>query len=68
MLPMVKTPHGLLESALTTTIPRPAMETTSMKRMQIIDTMPANGPISVRAISARERPACRMEATRTMKS
>ena len=66
--PIVKTPHGLCDSALTTTMPRPASVTSRMKSIAIIVTRPANPPISVRAISARERPLWRIDATRTVKS
>ena len=56
VMPMVKMPHGLLESALTTTMPRPASVTRRMKSTAIMATRPANGLISVRATSASERP------------
>ena len=68
VMPMVKTPQGLLDSALTTTIPSPANVTSKMNRMAIMTTRPEKGPISVRAISARDLPLCRTEATRTVKS
>ncbi len=54
--PIVKTPQGLLASAFTTTIPKPASVTSRMNSTAIMDTRPAKGLISVRAISASERP------------
>ncbi len=66
--PMVNTPQGLDERALTTTTPRPARVTSRMSSTAPMATTPANGEISVRAISARDLPWCRMEATSTMKS
>ena len=57
VMPMVKTPHGLFASALTTTMPSPASVTSRMNSTAIIATSPANGLISVRAMSASERPA-----------
>ena len=68
VMPMVNTPHGLWESALTTTMPRPASVTSRMNSTAIIATVPANGPISVLATSASDRPLCRTEATSTVKS
>ena len=56
VMPIVKVPHALSASALTTTMPRPASAMTTMKRTAMAPVMPATGPISVRAISA-ERPA-----------
>ena len=66
--PMVNTPQGLFASAFTTTIPRPASVTSRMKSTAIMATSPANGLISVRAISASDRPLWRTDATRTVKS
>ncbi len=68
VMPMVNTPHGLFASALTTTMPRPASVTSRMNNTAIIATSPENGLISVRAISASERPRWRIEATSTVKS
>ena len=68
MTPMVKVPHGALGSALTTAMPSPASAMTTMKRMAIAAVRPATGPISVRAISASERPPRRTEAHRMTKS
>src|SRR5579863_6194470 len=56
VMPIVKTPHGLFESALTTTIPRPASVTSRIKRTAIMATRPAKGLISVRA-NICQRPA-----------
>jgi hypothetical protein len=56
VMPMVKTPHGLLESALTTTMPSPASVTSRMKSTAIMLTTPAKGPISVMAMEGSERP------------
>ena len=66
--PMVNTPQGLAERALTTTMPRPARVTSRISSTAPMVTSPANGEISVRATSARDLPLWRMEATRTMKS
>ena len=41
---------------------------TMMKRMAMAAVMPATGPISVRAISASERPPRRVDAHRMTKS
>jgi len=41
---------------------------TGLKSTSIIATIPANGPISVLATSASDRPRCRIDATRTVKS
>ena len=68
VMPIVKTPQGLLARALTTTIPNPASVTSRMNRIAIMATRPAKGLISVRAISARDLPLCRTEATITVKS
>ena len=68
VMPMVKTPHGLFESAFTTTSPNPARVTSRIKSTAIIVTSPANGLISVRATSATDRPLCRTDATITVKS
>ena len=56
VMPIVKTPQGLFDSALTTTMPRPASVTKRIKSTAIIATKPAKGLISVRATSARDRP------------
>ena len=56
VMPMVNTPHGLLASAFTTTMPSPASVTSRMNSTAIMVTSPANGLISVRAMSASERP------------
>ena len=66
--PMVNTPQGLAESALTTTMPRPARVTRRIRSTAPMVTKPAKGEISVRATSARDLPLWRMEATRTTKS
>jgi len=68
VLPMVNTPHGLPAKAFTTTIPRPANVTGRINSTAIMATCPAKRLISVRAISDSERPLCRNEAVRTMKS
>src|SRR5471030_3329461 len=54
--PIVNTPHGLFARAFTTTIPRPASVTSRIKSTAIMATRPAKGLISVRAISASDRP------------
>ena len=68
VMPMVKVPHELSASALTTARPRPASAMTTMKRMAMAPVVPATGPISVRAMSASERPPRRTEAHSEMKS
>ena len=68
VLPMVNTPQGLAASAFTTTIPSPASVTSRMNSTSIIETTPANRPISVRATSDSDRPLCRTDATSTTKS
>ena len=60
--PMVNVPHALSASALTTARPRPASAMTTMKRIAIAPVVPATGPISVRAISASDRPPRRVDA------
>src|ERR1039458_6251226 len=45
VMPMVKTPQGLLESALTTTMPRPASVTRRIKSTAIIATRPARAAV-----------------------
>ena len=67
-IPMVKVPHALSWSALTTARPSPARAMTMMKRIATAAVVPATGPISWRAISANERPPRRVEAQRMMKS
>ena len=54
--PMVKTPQGLLASAFTTTMPRPASVTRRINSTAIIATSPANGLIS-RAGDFGQRPS-----------
>jgi hypothetical protein len=68
VMKIVNVAHALSASALTTTIPRPAIVMTRMKRMAIAPTTPATGPTSVRAISASERPPRRVDAHKQMKS
>ena len=68
VMPIVKVPHALSRSALTTASPSPASAITMMNRMAIAVVTPATGPISSRAISARDRPPRRVEAHRIMKS
>ena len=65
---MVNVPHGLSASALTTTMPSPAMAMTTMKRMAMAPASQATGPISSRVISASERPPRRTDAHRITKS
>ena len=48
VIAMVNVPHGLSASALTTTMPRPAMAMTTMKRMAMAPANHATGPISSR--------------------
>ena len=67
-MPIVKVPHALSASALTTMMPRPASAMTTMNRTAIAPVMPATGPISVRAISASDRPPRRVDAHRTVMS
>ena len=64
--PIVNVPHALSASALTTAMPRPASAMIMMKRMAMQAVMPAVGLISVRAMSASERPPRRVEAQRAM--
>ena len=68
VMPMVKVPQALSASALTTASPRPASAMTTMNRMAMAPVVPATGPISVRAISASDRPPRRTEAHSEMKS
>ena len=68
VMPMVKTAHGLLNMAFTTTMPSPPSVTNRMKSTANMQTIPAKGPISVNAISASDRPLCLRDATSTVKS
>ena len=68
VMPMVKVPHELSASALTTARPRPASAMTTMNSTAIAPVVPATGPISVRAMSASDRPPRRTEAQSEMKS
>jgi hypothetical protein len=64
--PIVNVPQALSWSAFTTASPRPASAMMTMKRMATAAVAPATGPISVRAISASERPPRRVDAHRMM--
>ena len=66
--PIVKSPHALSASALTTTMPRPASAMTTMKITAMEAVMPAIGLISVRAISPSDRPPRRVEPQSTVMS
>ncbi len=65
---IVKVPHGLLYSALTTTSPSPASAMTMTNMIAMAAMMPANGLISRRAISASDLPPRRTDAQRMTKS
>ena len=67
-IPMVKVPHALCSSALTTARPSPASAMMMMKRMAIAAVVPATGPISERAMSASEAPPRRVDAHSTIMS
>ncbi len=66
--PMVKVPHEECDSALTTTMPRPARATMMIKKVATMAVNPATGPTSVLAISASDLPLRRVEKARMMKS
>ena len=68
LAPMVKVPHALSASALTTASPNPASAMTTMKSTAMAPVVPAAGPISVRAMSASDRPPRRADAQSEMKS
>ena len=59
---IVKVPHSLSASALTTMMPSPAMAMTRMKKMATAAATPASGPTSDRAMSPSDRPPRRVEA------
>ncbi len=59
---IVNVAHALSASALTTTIPRPAIAMIRMKRMAMAAVMPAVVLTSLRAMSASERPPRRVDA------
>ncbi len=65
---IVKTPHGLSESALTRMMPRPASVMMMMNRMAIAATRPATEPISCLTMSGSERPPRRTDAHRMTES
>src|ERR1700676_5357329 len=68
VMPIVNTPQGLFDSALTTTIPSPAKVTSRINNTANMVTSPVNVLTSVRATSASDRPLCRTDATITIKS
>ena len=68
LMPIVKVPHALSASAFTTASPRPASAMTTMKRTAMAPVVPATGPISVRAMSASDRPPRRADPQSEMKS
>ena len=68
VIEIVKVPHALSASALTTMMPRPARVTTMMKRMAIEAARPASGLISSLTISESDRPPRRVEAHRIIES
>ena len=62
MRAIVNVPHGLFERAFTTARPRPASATIMIKSIANAAANPPTGPISSRAICARERPFLLTEA------
>ena len=65
---IVNVPHALSASALTTTMPRPAMAMTTMKRIAMEATSPASGLISLLTISESDLPPRRVDAQRIIES
>ena len=65
---IVNVAHELPVSALIMVTPRPAVAITTTKKIAIVAATPDNPLISLRAMSAKERPSLRTEANRMMKS
>ena len=66
--PIVKVLHALSASALTTAMPSPASAIIRMESTATAAIVPATGPISVRAMSASDRPPRLIDAHSVMKS
>ena len=62
--PMVKMPQALSASAFNIAMPRPARAMIRMNRIAMTAVAPATVLISVRAMSASDRPPRRVEAQR----